>query len=192
MQEQAKLRELILDTIAEGVIVLDVEGNHTFVNPAAARMLGYEIQELIGKNGHSIWHHTKPDKTPCSAETCSIQTACKGGVALRATVGMFWTKNGLGLPVEFSIASIYEEGHLTGSVLVFTDITQRQKLQQALKQAEALQELLPICAGCKKIRDETGKWHHIETYISQKTGVGFSHGLCPDCIPRYFPPDQMG
>ncbi|MEX2191444.1 MAG: hypothetical protein WEB33_12155, partial [Bacteroidota bacterium] len=46
---------------------------------------------------------------------------------------------------------------------------------------------LPICAGCKKIRDDGGYWNRIESYIETHTSVQFSHGLCPDCMGDYFP-----
>ena len=47
--------------------------------------------------------------------------------------------------------------------------------------------LLPICAGCKKIRDDQGYWNQVDVYIRKHTGTEFTHGLCPDCIKKYFP-----
>lgn len=75
---------------------------------------------------------------------------------------------------------------------------ERQKLTEALRLARATAEaalakvktlsgLLPICAGCKKIRDDHGYWSGVESYISKHTDVQFSHGLCPDCINKYYP-----
>ena len=55
--------ELILNSAGEGIFGLDREGRHTFVNPSAARMLGYEVEELIGQHSHSIWHHSKADSS---------------------------------------------------------------------------------------------------------------------------------
>jgi DNA-binding NarL/FixJ family response regulator len=62
-----------------------------------------------------------------------------------------------------------------------------EDLQQALAEIKTLSGLLPICAGCKKIRDDTGYWTQIETYIAARSDACFSHGLCPECIPKYFP-----
>ena len=62
-----------------------------------------------------------------------------------------------------------------------------QQLQKALAQVNTLSGLLPICAGCKKIRDDQGFWFQIESYISQHSDAQFSHGLCPDCAETYFP-----
>lgn len=60
-------------------------------------------------------------------------------------------------------------------------------LRRAQQEIRTLHGLLPTCAHCKKIRDEQGIWHGIETYISARSEAQFSHGLCPDCIPMYFP-----
>ncbi len=60
-------------------------------------------------------------------------------------------------------------------------------LQLALAEVKTLSGLLPICASCKKIRDDNGYWNQIEAYMSQKTDVQFTHGICPDCVKKYFP-----
>ena len=75
--------ELILCSAAEGILGLDLQGNHTFVNPAAARMLGYEVEELLGRLGHSTWHHTKPDGSPYPEEECAISAAHREGTVHR-------------------------------------------------------------------------------------------------------------
>ena len=62
-----------------------------------------------------------------------------------------------------------------------------ERILSFTRQIRQLGELLPICAFCKKIRDDAGFWHHVETYVHDHTEAEFSHGLCPDCIPKYFP-----
>ena len=61
------------------------------------------------------------------------------------------------------------------------------QLESALAEVKQLSGLLPICASCKKIRDEEGRWHPIEAYIHSRTAAKFSHGICPECIPRIYP-----
>jgi methyl-accepting chemotaxis protein len=61
------------------------------------------------------------------------------------------------------------------------------QLQQALAEIKTLQGILPICAGCKKIRDDKGYWNQIESFFRERTDVDFSHGLCPDCAHRLYP-----
>ena len=50
-----------------------------------------------------------------------------------------------------------------------------------------LEGILPVCAACKKIRDESGGWHHIESYISEKSDAKFSHSICPECAEKLYP-----
>jgi len=61
-----------------------------------------------------------------------------------------------------------------------------QQLQSILKQVEALEGLLPTCASCKKIRDKEGNWHELEAYIESHSEAEFSHGICPDCLNKYY------
>ncbi len=66
-------------------------------------------------------------------------------------------------------------------------LRERNKLQDALAQIKTLSGMLPICAGCKKIRDDKGYWNQIESYIRKHSEVEFSHGLCPECARRLYP-----
>ena len=61
------------------------------------------------------------------------------------------------------------------------------KLEQALVEIKTLRGILPICASCKKIRDDKGYWNQIETYISHHTEAEFSHGICPECAKILYP-----
>jgi PAS domain S-box-containing protein len=82
--------------------------------------------------------------------------------------------------------------------VILADITQRKEadnererllaeLREAVSTIHTLRGLLPICSFCKKIRDDEGYWHMIETYITTHTDARFSHGLCPDCLRREYP-----
>jgi PleD family two-component response regulator len=72
--------------------------------------------------------------------------------------------------------------------------TQNKHLQAVLANVKTLSGLLPICANCKKIRDDEGYWHAVEEYIHDHSNAVFSHGICPDCIktlyPSHFPEEQ--
>ena len=63
-----------------------------------------------------------------------------------------------------------------------------EELERAIGEIRQLSGLLPICASCKRIRDGQGDWNQLETYISQRSGAKFSHGLCPECASRLYPP----
>ena len=57
-------------------------------------------------------------------------------------------------------------------------------LEKALREVQALSELLPVCAWCKKIRDDDGVWNQLDVYLQKHTTIGVTHGICPDCAER--------
>jgi len=65
------------------------------------------------------------------------------------------------------------------------------ELREALARIKTLSGLLPICAGCKKIRDDKGYWSQVDSYITLHSGTRFTHSLCPDCLKKYFPDEAV-
>jgi PAS domain S-box-containing protein len=127
--------ELVLRSAAEGIMGLDLQGNHIFVNPAAAQMLGYEAEELLGRHSHSTWHHTKPDGSPYPREECEIYSAYRDGTVHRVSTEVFWRKDGTSFPVEYTSTPIWEQGRLAGAVVTFTDITERKRSEETMFRA---------------------------------------------------------
>jgi DNA-binding response OmpR family regulator len=64
-----------------------------------------------------------------------------------------------------------------------------RELEAARREAQALRAILNMCAGCKKVRDDHGRWTAVESYLAEESGVRVSHGLCPDCLARLYPED---
>ncbi len=138
--------ELVLQAAGEGIYGLDAEGKTTFVNPAAARMLGWQAEELIGRPMHALLHHARPEGSPYPATACPIYAALKDGDVHRVDDEMFWRKDGSGFPVEYTSTPIVEDGKLAGAVVVFWDVTKRKQteesLHRALAEVKALKERL--------------------------------------------------
>jgi len=67
-----------------------------------------------------------------------------------------------------------------------------QELEQALREVKVLRGFIPICASCKKIRNDRGYWQLVEAYIREHSEAEFSHGICPDCIKKFFPGVEPG
>ncbi|MBM4137598.1 MAG: PAS domain S-box protein, partial [Nitrospira sp.] len=144
-KEMAKLSrqyELILNSAGEGIFGVDLHGNHTFVNPAAAKMLGYKIKELIGKQSHAIWHHTRADGSPYLEEECPIYAAFKNGKVHRVRDEVFWRKDGTSFLAAYTSTPIKEKGKLIGAVVAFRDITKQKQAEDALKEREERYRLL--------------------------------------------------
>lgn len=134
-QEVAKLslqNRLILEAAGEGIYGLNNDGRCTFANPAAAEWLGFSVEELLGQNSHALIHHTKPDGQPYPAEECPVQAAYKQGVVHRGG-DLYWRKDGSSFPVEFVSTPILEAGKTTGAVVIFSDITERQRAEEELR-----------------------------------------------------------
>ncbi|MGB7908743.1 MAG: PAS domain S-box protein [Syntrophobacteraceae bacterium] len=146
--------ELILNSAGEGILGFGPEGRHTFVNPAAARMLGYMADELIGRKGHDLYHHTREDGRPYPEEDCPIFQAFRNGKFCKVTEEVFWRKDGTSFPVRCSSAPIIEDGEVVGAVVTFRDITEykrgekeRKKLEEQLFQAQKMESVGRLAGG---------------------------------------------
>ncbi len=128
--------ELILEAAGEGIYGVDAQGKTTFVNPAAARMLGYTPEELIGKSHHEIVHHSKLDGTPYPPEACPIYAALKDGTSHHGDNEVFWRKDGTCFAVEYHSTPMIEDGRIAGAVVTYQDVTERKRVEQALRQSE--------------------------------------------------------
>jgi PAS domain S-box-containing protein len=142
LKRLASQNKLILDSAGEGILGMDASGKHTFVNPAAARMLGWEVEELIGRQSHSIWHHTRPDGSPYPEEECSIHDSSRYGVSHHEPDGVFWRKDGTSIPVEYTSTPVWEDGKPVGVVVTFSDITARKLAEEALQASEKRYRML--------------------------------------------------
>ena len=129
--------ELVLNAAGEGIFGLDIEGKHTFVNPSAAKMLGYTVEELVGINSHGLFHYKKEDGSPYPDTECPIYAAYKDGKAHNVTDEVFWRKDGTSFPVEYVSTPIIENGKISGAVVTFRDITKRRRAERELLDEEA-------------------------------------------------------
>ncbi len=131
----SRQNELILTSAGEGIYGLDREGVITFINPAAAQMVGWNAADLVGRRSHETWHHTKPDGSPYPREHCPFHKALVTGAVHHIKDELFWKKNGTGFPVEYVSTPITDGGSITGAVVVFQDISERKQAEQALESA---------------------------------------------------------
>jgi hypothetical protein len=84
--------------------------------------------------------------------------------------------------------AIIEKGLREPYSLLFRNLKQReQELTKTLDEVKTLKGIIPICASCKKIRDDSGYWNQIELYIKEHSDADFSHSICPDCVKKLYP-----
>jgi PAS domain S-box-containing protein len=193
-EESDRLRAFnqnIVQSIEEGIVLLD-EGEHiTFVNPRGAELMCHSPEELIGQ-------HWETFAAPGSVTDMRREFAKqRQGVASQYEAALL-TANGEQAPVLISARPLIEDGRFTGVLAAVMDIGERKradeererliaKLQEALARIKTLSGLIPICASCKKVRDDQGFWQQVEVYIRDHSDAEFSHGLCPDCARELYP-----
>lgn len=139
--------ELILNSAGEGICGLDEESRIIFINPAAARMLGYQRKELVEEQFHEKIHHSRADGTPVSSEKCRMCRALDGQLATRVDTEVFWRANGKPFPVEYTIRPIDDGGTTGGAVVTFRDISEQRMLEAQLRQAQKLESIGQLAAG---------------------------------------------
>jgi PAS domain S-box-containing protein len=128
LEELNRQKESILNSVADGIFGTDSSGRIVFVNPAAATMLGSQPFDLIGRTVHSVVHEERIDR-----ESCSDQCRTRRAFLLREVNSgqdVFYRKNGVSFPVEFSLTPMVEHSVAVGSVLSFRDISQRYALDR--------------------------------------------------------------
>jgi two-component system NtrC family sensor kinase len=137
LQESEEKYLLLLNSTAEAIYGLDLEGDCTFCNPACLRLLAYGTpKELLGKNMHDLMHHTRPDETPYPKQDCEIYVAVREGRASHVTHEVLWRADGTSFQAEYWSYPMYKAGELVGAVVTFIDISDRKQSEQALRQSE--------------------------------------------------------
>ncbi|MFQ5675727.1 MAG: sigma 54-interacting transcriptional regulator [bacterium] len=169
LRELQRKSDLILKSAGEGIYGLDLEGHTTFVNPAAAEILGWEPEDLLGKPQHALIHHTKPDSSPYDRKDCPIYAAFRDGEVHTVTDEVFWRKDGTSLPVEYTSTPIRDdEDNLVGAVVTFRDIAERKQaekeLHDALKEVQQLKDRLQ--AENVYLQEEIKLEHNFDEIIS--------------------------
>ena len=120
----------LLESTDEGIYGIDVQGMCTFANRAAAKMLGYEPEELLGRHIHETIHHTRADGSPYPDEECPIYRAFREVRGVRVEGEALSRSDGTALPVEYSSYPVVEGGRLEGAIVTFVDVTERKRAQE--------------------------------------------------------------
>jgi PAS domain S-box-containing protein len=163
--ELRRQRDHLLESLGEGVYGIDAQGLCTFINPAAAHMLGFAIDDVVGRDAHALFHHRRPDGTQYPAHECPAHLTLQDAV-MRETHDHFVRKDGSTFAVRMMVNPIQRNGVVSGAVVVFNDITERQRQEAELRvAATALQTQEGIC-----ITDERGRIVRVNAAFSAITG----------------------
>jgi PAS domain S-box-containing protein len=145
IEEKIRLAEhlkLLVESTDQGIYGIDRQGRCTFVNPAAAKLLGYRPDELLGERMHRLVHHTRSDGSPYPEEECAIYRAFEENRGTRVDSEVLWRRDETPVPVEYSSYPIVRDGVVGGAIVTFVDITERRRAEEKLKESEERFRLL--------------------------------------------------
>lgn len=173
-----RARDALLETIADGVIILDRADRVIYANAAAQD------------------HLHMPADAPCVPAAVRLPERNRSSAPW---LGEMAVPNGATTRwIDVRVDPVSDRwGDVAGRLVVTRDITVRKLLEEererligelkaALGEVRTLEELLPICASCKKVRDDNGYWSQIDVYLRNRAAVEFTHGICPDCDARLY------
>jgi PAS domain-containing protein len=173
-------REAIIELMSDGVLVVDDDGRLLMANPSARALLG-----MVSGDG-------------APARLLEALAIAPRGDRSGSAVELEFPSDGRVRWLEIQRGDVYDRwGDSAAHLVVVRDITRRRQIEDerealiadlsaALGRIRSLEGLLPICATCKKIRDDAGTWRQVEEYFERQTGVEFTHGICPDCSNEFF------
>jgi len=172
-----------VDAISDWVCIIDPDFHIVRTNRAVVNFLGMQPEAVVGRTCYEIVHGTA-----AHIAQCPIPPMVK---SLRRAQEEVRLPDGRWLSVTADPLTD-DQGRLTGAVHMVRDITDIKKMQderealirkleKTLAEVRTLKGLIPICAKCRRIRDDSGAWSPLEAFVRNNFDADFSHGLCPDC-----------
>lgn len=181
----------IVDSSHDAIIGLSLEGLIVSWNSGAETMFGHPFEEVIGRPSGLLLPPGQFDEMPIMLERLKI------GQPVKDFEGIRMRSDGTEIHLAISVSPIKNTvGRIIGASMIARDINEQKRhqqereqliaeLQEALARVKSLTGLLPICASCKKVRDDQGYWTQVEVYIANHSRAEFTHGICPDCLAQY-------
>lgn len=183
----------IVQSADDAIISEDLSGIIETWNAGAEKIFGYTAQEIIGKHISVLLPPGHTDEVPDISGRISMGENMEHFETVRMR------KDGTLIQVLLTFSAIKDENYRTVGVSeIAHDISVRKRieterdkliieLKEALAKVKKLSGLLPICASCKKIRNDQGFWEQVETYITEHSEALFSHAICPECGKKLYP-----
>ncbi|MGC9363971.1 MAG: PAS domain-containing protein [Fidelibacterota bacterium] len=195
LSAERNLMRTMIDHLPNAIYVKNTARQKTLSNPADFHNMGAESEsEVLGKTDFDFF----PPELAAAFDADDKKVIQNGEAILDREEKVTRPDGSIGWQITSKIPLKNAAGQVTGLVGIGHDITERKKaeeereriireLQKALDKVNTLSGLIPICANCKRIRDDKGYWNDVESYISKHSAAEFSHGLCDDCMKKLYP-----
>ncbi|HEY2115035.1 MAG TPA: PAS domain S-box protein [Candidatus Angelobacter sp.] len=194
-EEEDKLR-LVLESAAEGIYGIDLNGNFTFCNRTALKLLGYKtMEDLMGRKMHEHIHYMRSDGTPYPASECPIQAVVGNGKAFHTVDEVYWRSDGTSFPVECWAYPQRKGLEMVGAVVSFIDITERRRAEESIRDstlkfrnmANLAPSMLWTC-GTDKLCDYVNQsWLDFTGRpLEEELGTGWTDCVHPEDLERSY------
>jgi PAS domain-containing protein len=184
--KQERFYRTVLDAIPSPVFIVTTDVRIIDFNAAAAGMLKENPELLIRRKAGEVLHCVHSREVP---EGCGSAAQCKDCV-VRISVGLALSGRKVTrqrMRMELVEGQTVTPLHLLVTAAPFENAEQPLVLVilEDISEIEELRGLLPICAWCKKVRDDDNYWHQLEAYLEKRLDVRLSHGICPECAKKH-------
>jgi PAS domain S-box-containing protein len=189
-ESEEKYRKLI-NHANDAIIMANTRLCISDANKKAEDLTGYSRDELIGMDFFDLFvsvEHTRMNKS--LKQGMSKKSYSLNDVLLRQKNTSVCPVDVNGSLIEYADKKIFQAILRDNSVRKIEELEREKlitELKTALEKVKKLNGMLPICASCKKIRDDKGYWNQIEAYMQEHSDLEFSHSLCPDCLAELYP-----
>jgi PAS domain S-box-containing protein len=196
LEQERNLLRTLIDNLPDMIFFKDVDGRYVLDNQSHLRSLGLKNQEdILGKRTYDF---NPPELAQSYSEDELQVIQTKKELLDKEELAVHKDTGEQRWHLTSRVPLIDSQGNVTGIVGIARDITEHKRaeaererlikeLQTALADIKVLSGLVPICANCKKIRDDKGYWNQLEGYIQEHSQARFSHGVCPDCMQKLYP-----
>jgi len=188
LEDEIAWRRVVMQESHAGMVVMNRAGGVVEANEEFARQIGYSLDECQRLH---IW-----EWNPGVPKDVLLQMLAEVGVAGESIETTHTRKDGSTYEVEISS----QGSEIAGEKYVLAvchDVSERNRiqaererligeLQEALAEIRTLRGILPVCSYCHKVRDDEGYWHRVDVYIRDHSEANVSHGICPDCLKKYY------
>lgn len=195
LKKERDRAQMYLDVAGAILLIIDASQTVRLINRRGAGVLGLSEETVVGKNW---FDNFVPEEMRAGMKECFSMVFSGGEGTYNCLEGPVLTRDGGTKVISWTHTLLRDDEGVACAVLTSgVDITERKKseeenqrliaeLKEALSNIKILRGLIPICASCKKIRDDNGYWKKLEVYIQEHSEADFSHGICPDCARRFY------